>query len=66
MPLFGAHMSIAGGYHNAVTAARDHDCTALQIFTKYHRDTRSSDAGDARANGSAVRAPQANRFWGHL
>jgi deoxyribonuclease-4 len=34
MPLFGAHMSVAGGYHNAVTAARDHDCTALQIFTK--------------------------------
>jgi deoxyribonuclease-4 len=34
MPLFGAHMSIAGGYHNAVQAARDHDCEALQIFTK--------------------------------
>jgi deoxyribonuclease IV len=34
MPLFGAHMSIAGGYHNALLAARDHDCTALQLFTK--------------------------------
>jgi deoxyribonuclease-4 len=34
MPLFGAHMSVAGGCHNAVVAARDHDCAALQIFTK--------------------------------
>jgi endonuclease IV len=34
MPLFGAHMSVAGGYHNALIAARDHDCTALQLFTK--------------------------------
>ncbi len=34
MPLFGAHMSVAGGYHNALLTAREHDCTALQIFTK--------------------------------
>jgi deoxyribonuclease IV len=34
MPLFGAHMSIAGGYHNAVVAARQHGCQALQLFTK--------------------------------
>jgi len=34
MPLFGAHMSIAGGYHNAVIAARSHRCEALQLFTK--------------------------------
>ena len=34
MPLFGAHMSIAGGYHNAVIAAREHGCEALQLFTK--------------------------------
>jgi deoxyribonuclease-4 len=34
MPLFGAHMSIAGGYHNAVIAARQHGCQALQLFTK--------------------------------
>jgi endonuclease IV len=33
MPLFGAHMSIAGGYHNAVLAARAHGCEALQLFT---------------------------------
>src|SRR5260370_14507353 len=34
MPLFSAHMSIAGGYHNALLAARKYDCEALQLFTK--------------------------------
>ncbi|MCS6852967.1 MAG: deoxyribonuclease IV [Gemmataceae bacterium] len=34
MPLFGAHMSIAGGYHRALLAARDHDCDTVQLFTK--------------------------------
>ena len=34
MPLFGAHLSVAGGYHKALVAARDHNCTALQLFTK--------------------------------
>ncbi len=34
MPLFGAHMSIAGGYHNAVTAAQEHGCDTVQLFTK--------------------------------
>ncbi len=34
MPLFGAHMSIAGGYHLALLAARDHGCTTVQLFTK--------------------------------
>lgn len=34
MPLFGAHMSVAGGLHNAVTAAVEHGCGTVQIFTK--------------------------------
>jgi deoxyribonuclease-4 len=34
MPLFGAHMSIAGGYYKAILAAQAHDCQAVQIFTK--------------------------------
>lgn len=34
MPLFGAHMSIAGGYQNALIAARDHGCDTVQLFTK--------------------------------
>ena len=34
MPLFGAHLSIAGGLHNAVTAAVALGCPTVQIFTK--------------------------------
>jgi deoxyribonuclease-4 len=34
MPLFGAHLSVAGGLHNAVAAAVALRCDSLQIFTK--------------------------------
>ena len=34
MPLFGAHMSIAGGCHNAVREAVERRCDAVQLFTK--------------------------------
>ncbi len=34
MPLFGAHMSIAGGCHNALLAAQAHGCSTVQLFTK--------------------------------
>jgi deoxyribonuclease-4 len=34
MPLFGAHMSIAGGYYKALLAATEHGCQAVQMFTK--------------------------------
>jgi deoxyribonuclease-4 len=34
MPLFGAHMSIAGGCHNALLAAQAHGCDTVQIFTR--------------------------------
>jgi len=34
MPLFGAHMSIAGGYYRAVEAAADLGMDCVQIFTK--------------------------------
>jgi deoxyribonuclease-4 len=33
MPLFGAHMSIAGGLYNAVEAAAAHGMDTVQIFT---------------------------------
>jgi hypothetical protein len=33
MPLFGAHMSIAGGLHNALLAAQAHACGTVQLFT---------------------------------
>lgn len=34
MPLLGAHMSIAGGYHNALVAAQKFGCETVQLFTK--------------------------------
>jgi deoxyribonuclease IV len=34
MPLFGAHMSIAGGLHNALLAAQAHGMNTVQLFTK--------------------------------
>jgi deoxyribonuclease IV len=34
MPLLGAHLSVAGGLHNAVTEATALKCETLQLFTK--------------------------------
>ena len=34
MPLFGAHMSIAGGLHNALLSAQQYGCATVQLFTK--------------------------------
>lgn len=34
MPILGAHMSIAGGFHKAVERAVEAGCECLQIFTK--------------------------------
>jgi deoxyribonuclease IV len=34
MPLFGAHMSIAGGYHKALLTAQEFRCDTVQLFTK--------------------------------
>jgi deoxyribonuclease-4 len=34
MPLFGAHLSVAGGLHNAVSAAVALRCDTFQLFTK--------------------------------
>jgi deoxyribonuclease-4 len=34
MPLFGAHLSIAGGLHNALLAAQAHGMDTVQLFTK--------------------------------
>jgi deoxyribonuclease-4 len=46
MPLFGAHMSIAGGCHNALLAARDHGCSCVQLFTKNANQWNARDLTD--------------------
>lgn len=40
MPLLGAHMSIAGGYHKAVEAAAELSMDCVQLFTKNNNQWR--------------------------
>jgi len=41
MAILGAHMSIAGGYHKAVEAARRVGCDCVQLFTKNNNQWRA-------------------------
>ena len=43
MPLFGAHMSIAGGYFKALLAAQEHGCETVQLFTKNNNQWYAKD-----------------------
>jgi deoxyribonuclease-4 len=43
MPLFGAHKSIAGGLHNAMIAAQELGCQAVQLFTKSCQQWKATD-----------------------
>src|ERR1019366_10490801 len=43
MPLFGAHMSAAGGCHNALLAAKEHDFVTVQLFTKNNNQWNAKD-----------------------
>ncbi len=67
MPLFGAHMSIAGGCHNAVAAARAHDCQALQLFTKNSNQWSARDLtdDDVSAFRKALRGSGVRRTAAH-
>ncbi|QDU56796.1 deoxyribonuclease IV [Aeoliella mucimassa] len=49
MPLFGAHMSIAGGYYKAVEAASRAGCECVQLFTKNNNQWRAKELTDAEA-----------------
>src|SRR5262245_58711189 len=46
MPLLGAHMSIAGGYHKAVEAAAALQMDCVQIFTKNNNQWRAKPITD--------------------
>jgi deoxyribonuclease-4 len=67
MPLFGAHMSVAGGCHNAVATARRHGCTALQIFTKNANQwsARGLTDDEVRAFRGALRGSGVRRTAAH-
>ena len=43
MPLFGAHMSAAGGCHNALVAAQKLGCETVQLFTKNNNQWKAKD-----------------------
>jgi deoxyribonuclease-4 len=46
MPLFGAHMSIAGGCHLALEIAHEHGCASVQLFTKNASQWQAKDLTD--------------------
>ena len=46
MPLFGAHLSIAGGLHNAISAALALNCGTVQLFTKNASQWRAKPLAD--------------------
>ncbi len=54
MPLFGAHESIAGGYHKAVEIARDCGCDCVQLFTKNNNQWRAKPITDEEADKFAA------------
>ena len=55
-PLLGAHLSIAGGLHNAVADAVKLGCTALQIFSKSSNQwkARPLSKSDVRSFRTAI------------
>lgn len=46
MPLFGSHLSIAGGYYKAVRRAAELGMDCVQLFTKNNNQWRAKPLGD--------------------
>jgi deoxyribonuclease-4 len=46
MPLFGAHMSVAGGLHKALLEAHEHGCATVQLFTKNANQWAAKELAD--------------------
>ncbi len=47
MPLFGAHMSAAGGCHKALLSAQSFECETVQLFTKNNNQWQGKPLSDA-------------------
>ena len=45
-PWLGSHLSIAGGMHHAIEAARELDCDCVQVFTKNQRQWKVKPLAD--------------------
>src|SRR5262245_862652 len=50
MPLFGAHMSIAGGLHQALILGQKYRCQAVQLFTKSCQQWKAKDLTSEEIN----------------
>ena len=44
--MFGAHLSIAGGMHNALLKAEELGCATVQVFTKNQKQWKCSPLGE--------------------
>ena len=64
MPLFGAHMSIAGGLHKAAEAAAALGCATVQLFTKNASQWAGKPLTDdeVRAFRTAVRTARSCKY----
>jgi len=63
MPLFGAHMSIAGGYHNRLLAAQKHQCETASgdghvSAKKRHEGTSGTAAKRENQIGDSLPRPR--------
>jgi deoxyribonuclease-4 len=67
MPLFGAHMSIAGGYYKALAAARALNCDVVQLFTKNNNQWRGKplSAEDVRLFRDLLRDTKLQHLTAH-
>jgi deoxyribonuclease-4 len=67
MPLFGAHMSIAGGLHNALLAAQVHGCTTVQLFTKSSNQWKAKELteDDVRTFRRTLRRTRLRKAMAH-
>jgi deoxyribonuclease IV len=67
MPLFGAHMSVAGGLHNAVAAAVALRCDTVQLFTKNANQWAGKPLADdnVRAFRTALKAAKLKHATAH-
>jgi len=50
IPLLGAHISIAGGHHNALLAGREIGATTIQIFTAQQKTWDTKDVPEEEAS----------------
>ena len=68
MPLFGAHMSIAGGYHLAAQTAGRFTCQTVQLFTKNNNQWSGKAIGeeDIRLFKDAMRTHNLSKATAHV